>query len=525
MKYKPVKMKQTQNVLLSRYEIISYLIIWISGILYALYHLLKISSTLKTSDLPDLVPGWQWLGRKKDNTCPEWRLWTTYIIYSLAPWIVLHSLMLMFLKKYLRKIPILQDFWLVTVTSLCINYNFGLLPIFIYAGMTLIYYCLMFAHDKLIIWITSVFLLGVWSYYDFLFEYLDTNTNEENSYLLLLTLYWHQLRCISFALSSLERDSREWKNYIHFLAYSFYLPSFFFGPIIIYEKIIDTPKNYTNTKSLPKRVITLILNVIRYFGWMFVAEFVLHYIYVNMFLQNIKVIKNFGITALSGFGFTMGQFFFIKYTFVYGIAITIAQFDEYITPPMPPKCISRIHLYSDMWRSFDQGLYDFLKNYIYKPSGDYVDNVRLRMKIFRSFMCFVFVFIWHGLSWDVFLWTAFNYAGVTIETLARYAGKTTFYLQHVKGNINGRNERRFLALLTSPLTMMSAISNFFFFGGVEAGQSFLEVIFLKNTWIENMIILTVFYSMCHISVEFENYKKANKQKYCGKYNDNKKHIT
>jgi len=74
-----------------------------------------------------------------------------------------------------------------------------------------------------------------------------------------------------------------------------------------------------------------------------------------------KVFKNVGISALSGFGFGMGQFFFIKYTFIYGIVITIARFDEYLEPPNPPKCISRIYLYSDMWRNFDQGLYDFLK--------------------------------------------------------------------------------------------------------------------------------------------------------------------
>lgn len=74
-----------------------------------------------------------------------------------------------------------------------------------------------------------------------------------------------------------------------------------------------------------------------------------------------KVYKNYGISALGGFGFGMGQFFFIKYTFIYGTVITIARFDKFFEPPKPPKCISRIYLYSDMWRSFDRGLYDFLK--------------------------------------------------------------------------------------------------------------------------------------------------------------------
>lgn len=55
----------------------------------------------------------------------------------------------------------------------------------------------------------------------------------------------------------------------------------------------------------------------------------------------------------------MGQFFNIKYIISYGIALSLAQF-EGMNAPGRPKCVGRIHLYSDMWRYFDQGLYDFL---------------------------------------------------------------------------------------------------------------------------------------------------------------------
>ncbi|XP_050544505.1 protein-cysteine N-palmitoyltransferase Rasp isoform X4 [Daktulosphaira vitifoliae] len=438
-----IKMKNLHDqTLLYRSEILCYFIIWTSGILYVLFILLEISSNLKTSEIPDLVVGWAWLGRKKDNSCHEWRIWITFILYSLSPWIILHSVVLFLIKLFYNK------------------------------------------------------------------EYFDPNLNEEMSYLLLLTVYWHNLRCLSFVLSFINLSNKTESNYTHFLAYSFYLPCFFFGPIMIYEKLIPASKNNDHVKTFKKRSVTLIIKVMRCLFWMLVVEFVLHFIYINVFLQNIKVLKKFGIIALSGFGFTMGQFFFIKYTVVYGLAIAIAEFDEYIEPPKPPKCISRIHLYSDMWRSFDEGLYKFLKTYIYIPSGDISGNVGLLTKIYRSFLCFAFVFIWHGLSWEVFLWTTFNYIGITIETLAKYIGKTQVYIKYVKGNLQRRNEKRLLALLTSPLTMMSAISNFFFFGGIDAGMSFFEVIFLQNTWIQNSIIIIIFYCMCNISMEFEDYRKA-----------------
>lgn len=63
----------------------------------------------------------------------------------------------------------------------------------------------------------------------------------------------------------------------------------------------------------------------------------------------------------------MGQFFLIKYVVVYGLNHTLCAIDNVRAPPQP-KCVARIHLYSDMWKYFDQGLYKFLIRYdkIYK---------------------------------------------------------------------------------------------------------------------------------------------------------------
>lgn len=58
----------------------------------------------------------------------------------------------------------------------------------------------------------------------------------------------------------------------------------------------------------------------------------------------------------------MGQFFLIKYVVVYGLNHTLCAIDNVRAPPQP-KCVARIHLYSDMWKYFDQGLYKFLIRY------------------------------------------------------------------------------------------------------------------------------------------------------------------
>jgi hypothetical protein len=36
-----------------------------------------------------------------------------------------------------------------------------------------------------------------------------------------------------------------------------------------------------------------------------------------------------------------------------------------------------------------------------------------------SFACFVFVYLWHGSEYYVFLWTLFNFVGVVVEQLSQ----------------------------------------------------------------------------------------------------------
>ena len=63
--------------------------------------------------------------------------------------------------------------------------------------------------------------------------------------------------------------------------------------------------------------------------------------------------------TLCGTGYSVGQFFHIKYVFFYGLPRAFVLADAIPAPPHP-KCIGRIHLYSDMWRYFDNGLYKFM---------------------------------------------------------------------------------------------------------------------------------------------------------------------
>lgn len=69
--------------------------------------------------------------------------------------------------------------------------------------------------------------------------------------------------------------------------------------------------------------------------------------------------ERMNLWAVYGFAYAIGQYFCNKYIVTYGFSLAITKFDR-IDAPRKPMCVGRIHLYSQMWKYFDQGLHDFL---------------------------------------------------------------------------------------------------------------------------------------------------------------------
>lgn len=99
----------------------------------------------------------------------------------------------------------------------------------------------------------------------------------------------------------------------------------------------------------------------------------------------------------------------------------LAEFDGMSMYSLP-CCPSYIHRYSVLWKDFDRGLYIFLVKYIYAPfvnklnSLDSKNKVHIEVKkLLASALTFSYVFLWHNISYDVFIWSALNFLGITIE--------------------------------------------------------------------------------------------------------------
>lgn len=97
----------------------------------------------------------------------------------------------------------------------------------------------------------------------------------------------------------------------------------------------------------------------RYTFWIYFTELALHFVYPNILEYHPDIVEKINPWAFYGLGYCMGQYFCNKYIISYGIPGELTRADDINAPP-PPKCIGRIHLYSEMWKQFDRGLYEFL---------------------------------------------------------------------------------------------------------------------------------------------------------------------
>lgn len=88
---------------------------------------------------------------------------------------------------------------------------------------------------------------------------------------------------------------------------------------------------------------------VRVIFWMIVFETVIHFFYASALHDNIDAMTVMPLWAVAGVGYFRGQLFMVKYFVVFGGFCALSQLDLLQTPG-PPRCISYIYRYSQMWK-------------------------------------------------------------------------------------------------------------------------------------------------------------------------------
>nr|XP_018914254.1 PREDICTED: protein-cysteine N-palmitoyltransferase Rasp [Bemisia tabaci] len=479
-------------------EIRMYLISWIAATTFALYQLYAACQQYCKNYFCQEIfeDGWPVLNMKIDRTDYEWNLWTK-LIFRLLPWFGLHLVGAEIFRKFSLRITLI---WYTAVTVLCISYLTNFHAVLLILAQFCLYYLLLRLKSISLIWI--FFFISTVYQYSIMTQFLP-KIHEDQFHVIFVILSWSHLRCISF--TSFLISSKTSSNFIFLLGYCFYLPCFTLGPIILYPDFISNVER-VESNFFP-RFLKASISFLRYSFWYYFTEFGLHFIYIGAFPHHYGNL-NLNPWAMCGLGFAMGMFFYLKYLVVYGVAGSVITMEGY-DPPSPPRCIACIHLYSHMWRYFDTGLHKFIKSCIYKPLSDTLENFvsGLLLSSLVSLICFSFIFLWHGLHKYVLIWSSLNFVGLVIELGCKKLSTSKRFCYYQDSILSRRNQRRMYALLAAPLTVMSAVSNFYFIGeGEEVGFAFVSFLLKSSTFAKVALLLSM-YTLSQISTEYVIKKK------------------
>ncbi|CRK98783.1 CLUMA_CG012089, isoform A [Clunio marinus] len=491
-------------------ELKLYSCFYIILLVIILYNVQSISN----SNLPDynfMGKGWTFLNRKIDDYDVEWQTWKSFI-RNYWYCFVMHSCVAeVFRVLKFKNISML--FFIIGSISCFIMYNTRFLLVVLL--QTIISYIVTtMTKNKIHVWILASFWLIILnilkheSNIKIATDVLDIDESKIHDFLVIFA--WCLLKNISFNLercSGVYNKSDAKFKFSECLGYVFYFPTFFGGPHVIYKRYSDMLKGFNEILPSRERYQSFILNLLRFSFWFFLTELALHFFYVNSIVMNLDL-KFLDSLSLFGVGYLMGQFFNNKYIIHYGVSITFGRLDG-IDMPKPPKCICRVHKYSDMWKWFDSGLYEFLLKYIYISLCE--KKSPMWRKIFAGFTTFLFIYIWHGFFDYILVWSLLNCVCIVLEKFVYFVIEGEgFERKALKIVKTENNLHRLQAIIGTHVLIPAIISNLFFFGGLEVGWEFVRRIYLEGvfTYIK---ISSCIYFLYPIAEAIKRWEISNKK--------------
>ncbi|XP_055541266.1 protein-cysteine N-palmitoyltransferase Rasp isoform X2 [Wyeomyia smithii] len=336
---------------------------YVSCLCYSFYKVFKISND-GLQNYYYLEEGWSFFGgRRRDDYDWEWEIYKKYAIDN-AFIFVFHAVSFELIRIFrIKHISLVLS--LIGCAATLYNYGIKVLVILLLQNITFFAISswskkVRFLWAKAFFWIAVINSTKLLYFYDQLNLLLDIDNDKLLEFSIIIS--WNVIKCTSFCLDKAAAKSKG-ENYrlTDLLGYSFYFPLLLYGPVIIYTRFKECQKvsyEHDNLHTL-NRFKKLFCQLIVCVLWALIMEIGQHLFYINIIHLDLKLIQQTNLWVLYGLGLLMAHFFFVKYVIYYGIGIAFGVFDG-IEMPQKPICIGRVHLYSDMWKFFDRGLYEFL---------------------------------------------------------------------------------------------------------------------------------------------------------------------
>ncbi|KAG8443481.1 hypothetical protein GDO86_012032, partial [Hymenochirus boettgeri] len=216
------------------------------------------------------------------------------------------------------------------------------------------------------------------------------------------------LRCMSFALETCERKEGFYSP-LELLKYNFYLPFFFFGPIMTFDKFYVQ----INTRILSRKeneMWNIRVSALTQLLVILLVDVFFHFLYILTIPSDLKFVGRLSDWSVAGLAYSNLVYDWVKAAVMFGVINTISTLDH-LDPPQPPKCITMLYVFAET--HFDRGINDWLCKYVYDFIGEGHDNIK--KELIATVSTFLITTLWLGPCEIVYIWSVCNCFGLNLE--------------------------------------------------------------------------------------------------------------
>lgn len=382
-----------------------YFIIWIPSVVFPFFCLYQLSVKYQSDFAKEDFVQMSWFSWFKDVSDNEWTFWWNYA----AQFAFMFSCYSLGGIVLTWKFPASKQIYYILMSYVFLTFCVSLQGVLLITCHLMLFYVMVtFFRNKIFMWIWSLVCIYFINNPDSLQFQLHTFKVDfmyEN--VILYSLLMSYLRLISFGCETI--DVGENVSFQTFLSYNLYLPLFFNGPVLTFDLYYDGIKKPVklNLREIGQDALTC-------FVYAVVLDISYYFVYAPALAQHDFILEDITQIEAMCMCWVHIMYFCVKYYVFYRFAGIFVKLGGLVSPG-PPKCVSSLYTFVDMWRYFDKGLYRFLQRCIYFPLGG--SKLGIKRQAIASILCFSFVSFWHGSTESLWSWAISNCCGIIMETI------------------------------------------------------------------------------------------------------------
>ncbi|XP_014870187.1 hedgehog acyltransferase like, a isoform X2 [Poecilia latipinna] len=398
---------------LPRYELYLYSAVLSGALIWAGSWIFEASSdnVNRKAFKESVKPGWHYFGRKMDVADFEWMMWFStfrnHILFALIGHVIFAKIFTLLAPKIgIDHRPLVFAAYGGLAVLVTMGWTFMALVV----SHCIILYSVALVKKKWMCFAAGLSTLASIKLepYNSWQEALVTGSFDLQDILFYGGCGFSIMRCMSFGLENCDRKEGNY-TFSDLLKYNFYLPFFFFGPIMTFDRF-HAQANNTQLTRKEREMWNITTKALLHLGVILVMDVFFHYLYILTIPSDMKLVNKLSDWCLAGLAYSNLVYDWIKAAVMFGVINTVATLDH-LDPPQPPKCITMLYVFAET--HFDRGINDWLCKYVYDYIGENHD------KIFKELLATVCTFaittLWLGPCELVYIWSFFNCFGLNFE--------------------------------------------------------------------------------------------------------------